>query len=361
MPFTRPYYRFLDGFRTVAMIWVLIHHMNYLFKVYLYLPRPISAAFNRFAFIGSVGVDIFFVISGFLISGLLLEDLESGIRIKRFYLRRFFKIFPQYILVVMVGIVWVLSLGAQKGNLLFSIVSYAFLFQNYLQPIGTIAHLWTIAVEEHFYFIYPLILKMVTMIGRPLAYRKKALFFIFLLLMILIFFVRRDTFMAFPYNSLLLFQMSHLRLDALFFGCMIKLMEPFITGPFMTRFKILPLGCFLLSMALFYKLFLSFDPCRSTTYVFAYLASGLLLIAALSGFRPLLILTENSIMRKIGQCSYGIYLWHYLLLGGIAILFKGRMNVLILMMVPCLVLAAGVLSTKTIEKYFLNLREKVIP
>jgi peptidoglycan/LPS O-acetylase OafA/YrhL len=335
--------------------------MDYFFRINSLFPKPMGGYFGRFAFIGSLGVDIFFVISGFLISGLLIGDMDSKVRIKRFYLRRFFKIVPQYLLCVIAGIILVLMMGWARGSLLFSIASYLFFFQNYVQPMTPIAHLWSIAVEEHFYLIYPLILQLVCMVGRSLEHRKRALFCIFLLGMVSVFFVRRYTFVAFPYNSLLLFQMSHLRFDALLFGCMIKLIEPVLTGQFISRLKFFPAACFLFSILLFYKLFLSFDPCRSTTYVFAYIASGFLIISAISGFRPLLALTENNVMREIGKCSYATYLWHYPLLVIFSIFFKNPVNPFILMAVPVVILMTGILSTKTIERYFLSLRDKVVP
>ncbi len=91
---SKKYYLFLDGFRAIAVLWVILSHILIFFDLspnlgVLFIP------FVKIAAVGVFGVDIFFVISGFLITGLLLEDLDSGkIRIKKFYFRRFLKIVP---------------------------------------------------------------------------------------------------------------------------------------------------------------------------------------------------------------------------------------------------------------------------
>jgi len=349
------YYPFLDGFRALAIGWVIIHHINYFFNLSPIFPSFIFDKFNHFAKVGVVGVDLFFVTSGFLISGLIFEDLDSKIRVKRFYLRRVFKILPQYILVVIAGIAFTLTLGSIQG---IKIISYIFLFQNYIHPIASLGHLWSIAVEEHFYLIYPLMIQWVCVSNRSHKKRKIILLSIFLILMVAIFFIRRYTFMAYPYNQLLLFQMSHLRFDALFMGCLIKLMEPFLKS---LRYRFLPLVFFLFSGIFFYKYYVGYDPCRSFTYVWAYLASGFLLVSALCGFKPLIWATQNSFMRYIGRCSYAVYLWHFLILFILRQYLKHPVGMLGFIVIFISVMMAGILSTMTIEKYFLNLRKKWVP
>jgi len=359
-PAQKQYYPFLDGFRALAIIWVLVHHLNYFFHPAPLFLDPVAGILNRFAYLGRLGVDIFFVISGFLISGLLFEDLPGKIRIRRFYLRRAFKIVPQYISVVVVGFILTILFEPTQPHLLFSMASYLFLFQNYVQSNGYLAHLWSIAVEEHFYFLYPLFLQAIVVLVRSVERQRRVLLAAFFVMMGLIFFIRRATFVAFPYNPLMLFQMSHLRFDALLCGCVIKLLEGFLTGPFVARLKLFPLACFLASGGLFYKVFLHFDACRSSSYVCVYLASGLLLVSALCGFGPLLALTQNRLVRSIGRHSYGTYIWHYPLMLTVRHLVN-RTDWFIILSTFLLSLGAGYLSTVTIEKYFLNLRKKVVP
>ena len=114
-------YDFLDGLRGVAVLWVMAHHFLYGFDArpafvqtvlffkthnWNWAAQLSSDIFNnvyvRLTFFGNYGVDLFFVISGFLITGLLLEFLDKKVDIKRFYIRRFFKIIPHYYFVVAV-------------------------------------------------------------------------------------------------------------------------------------------------------------------------------------------------------------------------------------------------------------------
>ena len=96
------YYPFLDGLRAFAVLWVLFRHLHSVIDLAFNFGKY-DSIFNRIGFLGFLGVDIFFVISGFLITGLLLPDLDDKIRIKRFYSRRFLKIYPHYIFIVLIG------------------------------------------------------------------------------------------------------------------------------------------------------------------------------------------------------------------------------------------------------------------
>jgi peptidoglycan/LPS O-acetylase OafA/YrhL len=109
-------------------------------------------------------VNLFFAISGFLICGLLLKEYESndGINLRRFYLRRCFRILPPYY--AMLAVLCVLGiLGAIRVN--YSDLPACLLFYRNYTPLGAdfqggfyTAHFWTLAIEEHFYLIWPMLL-----------------------------------------------------------------------------------------------------------------------------------------------------------------------------------------------------------
>lgn len=358
---SRSYYPFLDGFRTFAMLWVFMHHLNARFDLGHLFRKDVFNNFDRWADIGNLGVDIFFVISGFLISGLLLEDINSSLRIRRFYIRRFFKIVPQYVLVVLCGFAMTALLPLGHDGLLQPALSYAFLYQNYVHPLPALSHLWSIAVEEHFYFVYPFLLWAVFKMGRGSSARRKILVGGILVLIAAVFWIRRYTFIHFPYNALMLFQMTHLRFDALLFGCLIKLAEPFLADLPAQAKKIFSTLAFVGSLGVFGVLYRYFDPCRSSGYVLGYGLGGLLLVSALCGFAPLLAVTEHPAVRWIGRSSYAIYLWHYLIVYGARTVWKQDVTFGNLAMILILSLASGIISTITVERYFLNVRKTVAP
>src|ERR1700722_18579520 len=145
----------IDGLRAVAVIAVLGFHA---------FPSSFPGGFT--------GVDIFFVISGFLISGIILEELQSGtFTFGRFYARRIRRIFPALALVLTATLLlgwWALSpydyeaLGAQVAagagfvsNLLLFHESGYFDTDSALKPL---LHLWSLGVEEQYYVVWPLLL-----------------------------------------------------------------------------------------------------------------------------------------------------------------------------------------------------------
>ena len=138
----------LDGWRAAAILCVLWHHTMMSF----YADE--DAYYLTLARLGAFGVDVFFGLSGLLITGLLLRQWrESGaVSLKAFYTRRVFRIFPVYFLFLGV----VAAVGLMHGTGEFT--SCLLFFRNY-HPNGwqwrNTDHLWSLSVEEHFYLIWP--------------------------------------------------------------------------------------------------------------------------------------------------------------------------------------------------------------
>jgi peptidoglycan/LPS O-acetylase OafA/YrhL len=153
----------LDGLRGIAIAMVMAFHA----AVYLYVGwRPLA---NVFEF-GWSGVDLFFVLSGFLIGRILIDERESQGYFKTFYARRIFRILPAYLAVVVCyGIVWVLG-GAARHELAEAagppMAWWAYLtFSNnfFVAAYGTLFFLpvsWSLAVEEQFYLTLPLVVRL---------------------------------------------------------------------------------------------------------------------------------------------------------------------------------------------------------
>ena len=138
----------LDGWRAVAIALVVAHHVGQGF----YATQDAYA--NDITRYGAFGVDIFFGLSGLLITRLLLEEWNAtgSFHLRQFYVRRAFRIFPPVFIFLAVYTAAGLSQSTTE------VVSSLLFFRNYvpsrLTGFGT-GHLWSLAVEEHFYLIWP--------------------------------------------------------------------------------------------------------------------------------------------------------------------------------------------------------------
>lgn len=147
------YLAFVDGLRAIAVLLVLFYHASI----------PILPG-------GFIGVDVFFVISGFIITRLLVNEHKNGsFSYFNFYRRRIKRLMPAYIIVLIVslGIAWFVMLPEDFARLGRSAVAVALLVPNFLfwQEAGDyfdtaaalkpLLHTWSLAVEEQFYLIYP--------------------------------------------------------------------------------------------------------------------------------------------------------------------------------------------------------------
>jgi len=146
------YFKHLDGVRTIAVLMVVFHH---------WYTRP-----TNFHLSGAMGVGLFFVLSGFLISNILLKQqaaFQSGVAgvknqiLKTFYLRRTLRIFPIYY--VYVGGLLLLGIGDTR-EIWGWLVGYAynlllFITNNWYN--GYVEHLWSLAIEEQYYLIWPIL------------------------------------------------------------------------------------------------------------------------------------------------------------------------------------------------------------
>ncbi|WUR14010.1 acyltransferase family protein [[Empedobacter] haloabium] len=145
----------IDGLRAVAVLAVLVYHI---------FPGKLAGGFT--------GVDVFFVISGYLISRIILDGLARGtFRFADFYARRVRRIFPALCLVLATGLVlgWVALLPDEFAQLARHTVSGAGFVQNFrlwseagyfdnASEQKPLLHLWSLAIEEQFYLIYPVVL-----------------------------------------------------------------------------------------------------------------------------------------------------------------------------------------------------------
>jgi peptidoglycan/LPS O-acetylase OafA/YrhL len=162
----------LDGWRFVAFFSVFLFHASDTSVEHL-KDHPVYTAVKRLASNGPLGVDFFFVLSGFLIIYLLIEEKRTTGRIdaKNFYIRRILRIFPLYYLCLFIGFVLLPLARAKMGQPPSGNPDwryYVVFLSNLNEAVGnavpgeaTLGVLWSVCVEEQFYLTVPLILLVV--------------------------------------------------------------------------------------------------------------------------------------------------------------------------------------------------------
>jgi peptidoglycan/LPS O-acetylase OafA/YrhL len=157
----------LDGLRAISIMLVILGHLTG--------TRNFPHWLDFFGLFANFGVRVFFVISGFLITSLLLKELRKrgSISLKDFYIRRVLRIFPAFYVYLLV--IAFLALGAIKlrhNDLLFA---FTYTMNFHFDHSWYVAHLWSLAVEEQFYLVWPALLAF---LSRELAFRAAAVTFL---------------------------------------------------------------------------------------------------------------------------------------------------------------------------------------
>lgn len=287
---------FLDSLRALAISMVIVAHFG------LSRGAWIGKALN-----GHVGVTLFFVISGFLITLLLLREFQKTGRIslKSFYYRRVLRIFPAYYTYLIVGFI-LAGLGVVYIGRIYGIaaLTYMMCYLPALKSSWYVAHSWSLAVEEHYYVLWPLILKLF----KPQRAWKIVLGYILITPAIryALWSLQRD-WLDVDYTSVT--QMSSIGV-----GCLLAFMVRGEALPAVGRqLRDRPGWFFLTGVGL---LFLSHLATRSGKYaIMAHdpvnAVACALIIAGLVGIRNRFVfgLLNNRLFALLGALSYSLYLW----------------------------------------------------
>ncbi len=366
------YYVFIDGMRAIAILLVIFHHIFYFFCLYRIFPR--DSFIGKIAFHGDAGVNLFFVISGFLITGVIFQNSHEPIRIFRFYQRRFFKIYPQYLVCFLfcLGLPQVFSSfysGVPLDSSVYvstydvqpkAVLQYLVFLQNYTaENLPMFGHSWSLAVEEHFYLIYPLLLGGVW----SLVPSSRRMFVLAILFAVFIAGIASYRFFSTDADLLSVLtgakvpaQTSLMCIDALMAGCLLKVLEPFLRKLPSGRGGVATAAGIFLAVVYFYGAV----PERFG-FLILWCGAVLLMAGGLIGWRPWNSLLENRWMKFIGRNSYGLYLWHYPLIFLVTPLEEHMKIRFVVLVYLILLFVLGVGSTKTIEYFSLRLRDKVAP
>lgn len=200
----------IDLLRAVAVLLVLFRHAPPSGA----LASPITKALETG---GWIGVSLFFVLSGYLVSGLIWKEIEQTERfnISRFLIRRGLKIYPAFYLMIAFSVIIFLI---RPGHVDFSQILAEVLFvQNYFPGIWN--HTWSLAVEEHFYLLLALLAWLL------IKFKISPKLWILLLcgLSISVCFILRFNISSTPYAHESHLFPTHLRIDALAFGVILQI------------------------------------------------------------------------------------------------------------------------------------------
>ena len=331
----------LDAVRGVAILIVMLHNIS--------LKYPVFHSQQLFSD-GWMGVDLFFVLSGFLITGILLDTKQSEGYFKNFYVRRCLRIWPLYYSLIFFMFVIVRFLNPSEFHTVVQTSSpwwaFPLFLQNFLLPISTDAAgplgvTWSLAIEEQFYVIWPLIVQFCS--TNQLRRICIAVMCVSPLL---------------RYYLLLrhvnLYTNVFSRLDGLMAGALLALLVR--SGHFVDS-KLLRRAWILLVIAAPLAFITEAFHARWIVFSFTALASASFVYVSLfSKQKWLQVLMTNRFLIYTGTISYGLYLLHKIPFGMVQALHLDRRPYLPLPIILVTSFALAALSWSLLEKPFLNLK-----
>ena len=289
-------YRYdIDGLRALAILSILVFHID---------PR-----FSG----GFVGVDIFFVISGFLITSIIWRELEAqNFSFYRFYLRRARRLFPAlfvtlfivFLLVIALGLSYEVSIYGKSALSSLYYVSNIFFYtqDNYFAPtleLNPLLHTWSLSVEEQFYLIFPLFIFFIYNRSDN-ALKYLAVFFLLSLLLSELL-VRTDSAAA--------FFLSPSRFWQFLTGSFIAIYSAKLSFPRKYSEIISAIGFIMISVGLFS--FTGKTPFPGLFAVIPTAGTALLIIGGMNNGTSTYRILASPVPSFFGKISYSLYLWHW--------------------------------------------------
>jgi peptidoglycan/LPS O-acetylase OafA/YrhL len=294
----------LDGIRGLAIIVVVLNHLDH-----------IVPGFLTYFGGGYLGVDLFFVLSGFLITSLLIEEHDEAgrVNLKRFYMRRALRLFPAVAAALVVAVITGLVLGfdtiGMSGWRFASIIGY---FTNWVRAfesgdIWFLSHFWSLAIEEQFYLVWPVFL-----IGLLSLPRKAALLIVAALAsasaMLVVSMFLSDV------SSQRIYTGSDTRAYQLLAGCFLSMLVHWNHVPAWfneeRRTRLAPVFALGLCV-MFLRAQNAFPVMYLGGYVLATICAAVMILHVTLDRSRLSDLFENRILVWLGKRSYGLYVWHF--------------------------------------------------
>lgn len=356
----------LDHLRAIAILMVFFFHYSILSNGKPdWLPNVVQ--------FGWTGVDLFFVLSGFLISSQLFLQIKTGsiISFRTFFLKRFFRIIPVYLFTVLVYFCFPFFREKEALPPLWKFLTFTQNIGLNAMNFGTFSHAWSLCVEEHFYLFLPAVL----LIFQKNNWLKKS-YFLLIILFILGFFIR-----AWIYNNYYLpvsddeyggvywyqyiYYPTYTRLDGLLVGVSIAAIFHFLPtiwnkiekwGNWLVLFSLIVFT----TVLIFFGDNLTF---KDSVFVFPIVdfGFGILVIAALSK-KSFLYKWQSSATTFLANISYALYLIHKIVIHLVHHFFANTSisaNLLMLCSLIASIIVAFLMHV-CIEKPFMRLRNKIV-
>ena len=296
----------LDGIRGLAIVIVLFGHIcESIVKEWGFVFPGIQAGL-----LGWTGVDLFFVLSGFLITGILYESRNGEHYFRNFYARRALRIFPLYYGVLLLVLI-ASTLGPRFLEWRWESQAWLWLYLTNFKlafghpgMFGVLDHFWSLAIEEHYYLVWPAIVY---------AFHRRTLMKILLAAMAIAFTVRLLSIEG-ERMTLAGYMMTPARMDALAAGSFIALAArgpggiAALVKPAFLAFGLA--GAAFVSIVLLRNSAGFDDPVVGTVGISLLWAMfGGLLVISLT-WQPAVAVMSSGLLRWFGKYSYGMYVWH---------------------------------------------------
>jgi peptidoglycan/LPS O-acetylase OafA/YrhL len=339
----------LDGLRGIAvMLVVLLHSL---------LLVPQSRAYGRIVQGGWLGVDIFFVLSGFLITALLLgeHDRSGRVRFGAFYMRRGLRLLPALWGLLAVHVVYTLVVGGPGSER--QTVTWALLYVANWQSVWhffslnrELGHLWSLAIEEQFYLVWPWLLVALIALRRPRvagAIIAAGIAFIC---------VHRIGVYNHSTSWVVVLERTDTRADSLLVGCLLAWAWTHGLvrrgGPTLTWLAVVAL-CICIAFAMTTQSFWYYG--GST--MFAALVAIVILASVEGQWSGARLLSIGPLV-QVGRVSYGLYLWHLPIIWAVARHARSWPAIARLAVAAILIISATMISWRLIERPAQRMRRR---